>query len=395
MLRTVKSFDLRNQRVLMRVDFNVPLKNGKVEDDFRIRSALPSIKYCIESGASLVLMSHLGRPNGNKDINLSLMPVGEALAGLLEVPIKFSDDCISQDALDTSLSLKSGEIHLLENLRFHKDEEGNDSNFSSRLSRHGRIYINDAFGTAHRKHASNAGTPSYFKNKGIGLLIEKELAYLSGLMKKPKRPLTLILGGSKIDSKLDLIEKFLNKADNILIGGGMAFTFLKALGKNIGNSLIDENMIDTAKSIINKARSNNVKCILPLDVFCAESLDNPTNHSCHPVKDIPSDLMGLDIGPKTIDMFKQILNESKTVVWNGPVGVFEIAPFDNGTRELAKTLSLFKENNKLVIIGGGDTASAIKNFGLLNKMNHVSTGGGASLELLCDLPLPAITSLEA
>ena len=395
MLRTVKSFDLRNQRVLMRVDFNVPLKNGKVEDDFRIKSALPSIKHCIESGASLVLMSHLGRPSGNIDVNLSLMPVGEALAGLLEAPIKFSDDCISQDALDTSLSLKSGEIHLLENLRFHKDEEGNDSNFSSRLSRHGRIYINDAFGTTHRKHASNVGTPSYFKNKGIGLLIEKELAYLSGLMKKPKRPLTLILGGSKIDSKLDLIEKFINKADNILIGGGMAFTFLKALGKNIGNSLIDENMISTAKSIINKARSNNVKCILPLDVSCAESLDNPTNHSYHPVKDIPSDLMGLDIGPKTIDMFKQILNESKTVVWNGPVGVFEIAPFDNGTRELAKTLSLFKENNKLVIIGGGDTASAIKNFGLLNKMNHVSTGGGASLELLCDLPLPAITSLEA
>ena len=395
MLRTVKSFDLRNQRVLMRVDFNVPLKDGRVEDDFRIRSALPSIKHCIESGASLVLMSHLGRPLGIKDMDLSLIPVGEALAGLLEIPIKFSDDCISQDALDTSLSLKSGEIHLLENLRFHKDEIKNSSSFASILSRHGRIYINDAFGTTHRKHASNVGAPSYFKNKGIGLLIEKELAYLSGLMKKPKRPLSLVLGGSKIDSKLDLIQKFLNKADNILIGGGMAFTFLKALGNDIGNSLIDQNMITTAKSIINEARRNNIKCILPVDVICAKSLDKPTNNSSHSVKDIPSDLMGLDIGPKTIELFNQILNNSETVVWNGPVGVFETPPFDNGTKELAKNLSLFKENNKLVIIGGGDTASAIKKIGLSNKMNHVSTGGGASLELLCDLPLPAITSLEA
>lgn len=394
MLRSLTAFDFKGKYVLVRVDFNVPLNGEKVADNFRIRAALPTINYVLEEGAALVLISHLGRPNGKLNPELSLMPVGEELAGLLEMPIKFSHDCISNDALDTSLALKPGEIHLLENLRFYKEENQNDPGFSRILARHGSIYLNDAFGTAHRSHASNVGVVKHFKHRGMGLLIEKEIQFLDSVIRKPNRPLILILGGAKIDSKLELISTFLDKADTILIGGGMSFTFLKAQGKDVGQSLVDENMLDNAKDIINCARAKGVRLLFPDDYLCGKNLGDEFPKGPFNVNAIPEDLMGLDIGPKTIFKYKNIINQSKTVIWNGPLGVFEVEGYQNGTYEIAKILSEFKNSGKMSIIGGGDTAAAVNKFKLEQEMSHVSTGGGASLELLSGNGLPAMQSLE-
>ena len=394
MIKTLKAFDLEGKNILIRVDFNVPVVNERVVNNFRIKSSLPTISTCIESGASITLMSHLGRPNGVKDKNLSLMGVGEELASLLEMPIKFSNDPISTDAIDTSLSLKPGEIHLLENLRFSSGEKENDPIFSSQLARHGQIYINDAFGTAHRAHASNVGVVRSFKHYGIGWLMDKELNFLQRFMIKPKSPLTLVLGGAKIDTKLGLIDQFLSKADYIIIGGGMAFTFLKAKGKEVGGSLVDENMIQMAKKIINKARVQNVKLLLPKDVICGQNLDDDVAKGHCEINSIPEDLMGLDIGPQTLSEYKSILGKSKTIVWNGPMGVFEKISFESGTREMGIHLVSCIANGSKVIVGGGDTASALERFNLLDEMTHVSTGGGASLELLSGNQLPALKALE-
>ena len=394
MIKTLKSFNLRGKNVLIRVDFNVPLDNYRVSNNFRIKAVVPTILTCIEAGAAVVLMSHLGRPKGIIKKELSLIPIGEELAGLLERPIKFSDDCVSMDAIDTSISLKPGEIHLLENLRFHSGEELNDEMFSSRLARHGQIYINEAFGTAHRSHASNVGVVSYFKNYGTGWLMDKELKYLFKSFHKPKLPLTLIVGGAKIDTKLQLIEKFLDIADNIIIGGGMAFTFLKASGKNIGNSLLDKSMLTVAKDIINKARIKNVKILLPSDAICVGTTKNKEKKIECQINDIPNNMMGLDIGTDTIDRFKKIISISKTVLWNGPLGVFEKKDFEFGTYAVAKYLSDRVNDGAEVIIGGGDTAAALEYFGLQKEMSHISTGGGASLELLSGNPLPALLALE-
>ena len=322
------------------------------------------------------------------------MPVGEELAGLMEMPIKFSENATSTDAIDTSLSLRSGEIHLLENLRFNPGEEENDPFFASQLARHGQVYINDAFGTAHRAHASNVGVVSSFKHAGIGWLMDKEINFLQKFMVSPRRPLVLILGGSKIDTKLSLIDQFLSKADYILIGGGMAFTFLKAKGKNIAKSLVDEKMIPIAKKIMNKARVQSVKLILPTDFICGESLDDKDPKGPYEINKIPENLMGLDIGPKTLSRYNSILGESKTVVWNGPMGVFEQKGYEVGTREMGIHLVSCITNGTNVIVGGGDTASALEDFGLIKEMTHVSTGGGASLELLSGNRLPALKVLE-
>jgi len=395
MIRTLRAFNLRGKNILIRVDFNVPMDGERVINNFRIKAALPTINTCLEGGAAVVLMSHLGRPEGKVDTTLSLIPVGEELAGLLEMPIKFSDDCISTDALDTSLSLKSGEIHLLENLRFNPGEKANDTEFASQLARHGQIYINDAFGTAHRSHASNVGVVSPFKHAGIGWLMDKELNFLERLMIKPRRPLTLILGGAKIGTKLGLIEEFLTRADHILIGGGMAFTFLKARGKNVGGSLVDETMVPLAKAIINKARTKSVKLILPNDVICGKTLDDAEPKGPYLLHEIPSGLMGLDIGPETLATFNSILGQSQTVVWNGPMGVFEVDGFEAGTRGMGIHLANCASNDTKVIVGGGDTAAALETFGLLKEMTHVSTGGGASLELLSGNRLPALEALES
>ena len=394
MIRSIKSFDLKGQTILMRLDLNVPINDDKIEDDFRIRSCLPTINYCLESGASIVIMSHLGRPKGQYNSNYSLIPVGESLAAMLEIPIKFSEDCISQDAIDTSMSLKSGEVHLLENLRFYKEEQNNDPEFSNRLSRHGKLFINDAFGTAHRKHASNFGVVDNFKYYGIGLLVERELQYLKGMMHKPKRPLVVLLGGAKVSTKIELIKRYLHGADRIIIGGGMAFTFFKAMGYNIGKSLIEETMVKNARSIIDLARASGKELIFPVDVICSKSLASPPIENAVDVREISNDFMGLDIGPKSISLFNQILESSSTVIWNGPMGVFENNAYSNGTKLVAENLSKISEDGVIVIAGGGDTLSALKHFDTIEKLTHVSTGGGSSLELMSGKNLMALERLE-
>ncbi len=394
MLRSIKSFDLKGQTILMRLDLNVPLTGEKIDDDFRIKASLPTIIYCLNEGASIVIMSHLGRPNGEYDKKYSLIPVGETLASLLEIPIKFSDDCISQDAIDTSLSLKSGEVHLLENLRFYKEEQENDSDFANKLSRHGRIFINDAFGTSHRVHASNFGVINSFKNYGIGLLIENEVKFLKEIINKPKRPLILLLGGAKISTKLELINRFIHQADKIIIGGGMAFTFLKAMGFNVGKSLLESSMIEKAKSIIELARVSGKSILFPVDFICAEDIDSNPLDGAVKIRKIPDGFMGLDIGPQSIENFNEMLNTSSTIIWNGPMGVFEKNSFSKGTKLIANNLIKLVEQNVDVIVGGGDTASALKHFNLIKKFTHVSTGGGASLALMTGKNLKAIEKLE-
>jgi len=393
LIKNLNTFDLKDKRVLLRVDFNVPLDNGVVADDFRIRSALPTIEYCLKQGAGVVIMSHLGRPKGNVNKNLSLIPVGESLADLLEMPIKFSHNCVSEDAHDTSLGISSGEIHLLENLRFHKEETLNDQHFSMLLAKHGQVFINDAFGTAHRAHASNVGIVNHFKQKGMGLLMEKEYVFLKDSFDRPKRPLTLILGGAKIGTKLNLINRFLNKSDMILIGGGMAFTFLKARGYEVGSSLVNDSMLNNANQILESAKQRNVRIILPSDFICAGSF-NGKPEGVFSNREIPNDMVGLDVGPNTIKKFNKHLGQSKTILWNGPMGVFENKHYATGSNEIAKKLVEMNDIGIVTIVGGGDTAAAIRKCGLQNDVTHVSTGGGASLELLSGKTLPAFEALE-
>ena len=394
MIRSLNSFDLKDKKVLIRVDYNVPIEDGLVNDAYRIQCSIPTIKECLDSGASVVLMSHLGRPNGNISEDYSLISVGEVLSDLLEIPIKFSHDCISEDSINVTIGLHPGEVHLLENLRFHAGEEENDFEFSRLLSKHGQIFINDAFGTAHRSHASNVGVTDNFMHKGMGLLMEKEIQYLQHKFKKPKEPLVLLLGGAKISDKIDVIEKFLVNTKSILIGGGMTFTFLKAMGVNIGKSIVDEQMISTANNIIMKARQNRVKIIFPIDFVVSDSINEPTKIEIVSYDSIPDNMMGLDIGPETIKLFSKILTQSGTILWNGPMGVFEKKEFENGTKSIANLLSEIKDQNIVTIVGGGDSASAIRRFSNIKNISHVSTGGGASLELLSGKTLPAIDALE-
>ena len=393
MIRALHSFDVKQKRVLMRVDFNVPIKNDRVVDSFRIRSAIPSIKECLESGTSLVLMSHLGRPNGKIDEKYSLVPVGEALSDILEIPIKFSYDCISEDAINVTIGLHPGEIHLLENLRFHSGETNNDPEFAGKLARHGQIFINDAFGTAHRSHASNVGVTEHFIEKGMGYLMEKEIQFLLERFKKPKHPLLLILGGAKISGKLHIIDRFLDDADTILIGGGMAFTFLKALGVEVGRSMVDKRMVSSAKEIIVRAKRKRVKLVFPVDFVIAEAIENPKEIKTVPFDSVPDSFMGLDIGTETINIFSDYILGAGTILWNGPMGVFEKKEFENGTKALSKMLSLAFDKGVDTIVGGGESAAAVRKFGMNEKMTHVSTGGGASLELLSGHGLPALEAL--
>ena len=393
MIRALHSFDVKQKRVLMRVDFNVPIENDRVVDSFRIRSAIPSIKECLESGTSLVLMSHLGRPNGKIDEKYSLVPVGEALSDILEIPIKFSYDCISEDAINVTIGLHPGEIHLLENLRFHSGETNNDPEFAGKLARHGQIFINDAFGTAHRSHASNVGVTEHFIEKGMGYLMEKEIQFLLERFKKPKHPLLLILGGAKISGKLHIIDRFLDDADTILIGGGMAFTFLKALGMEVGRSMVDKRMVSSAKEIIVRAKRKRVKLVFPVDFVIAEAIENSKEIKTVPFDSVPDSFMGLDIGTETINIFSDYILGAGTILWNGPMGVFEKKEFENGTKALSKMLSLAFDKGVDTIVGGGESAAAVRKFGMNEKMTHVSTGGGASLELLSGHGLPALEAL--
>ena len=393
MIHTLHTFDLKDKRLLMRVDFNVPINNGRVTDDFRLRAALPTIQHCLQQGAAVVLMSHLGRPKGKVVENLSLISVGETLADLLEMPIKFSDDCISEDARDTSLGISPGEIHLLENLRFHDEETLNDPQFSMLLSKHGDVFINDAFGTAHRAHASNVGVVDQFRQKGIGFLMEKELKYLKESFDHPLRPVTIILGGAKIDTKLSMIKRFLSKADTIIIGGGMAFTFLKAKGLEVGSSLIDDKMLSTATQIMNEVKNQRVQLVFPSDFVCAKDLESKPD-GVYLRRDIPEDMMGLDIGPKSIEKFQKIISSSKTILWNGPLGVFEQEYYAQGTKAITEKLVEATEAGQTTIVGGGDTVAAVRSIGFYRDVSHVSTGGGAFLELLSGETLPAFSALR-
>ena len=393
MIHNLHTFDLKDKRLLMRVDFNVPIDNGRVTDDFRLRAALPTIQHCLQQGAAVVLMSHLGRPKGKVVENLSLISVGETLADLLEMPIKFSDDCISEDARDTSLGISPGEIHLLENLRFHDEETLNDPQFSMLLSKHGDVFINDAFGTAHRAHASNVGVVDQFRQKGIGFLMEKELKYLKESFDHPLRPVTIILGGAKIDTKLSMIKRFLSKADTIIIGGGMAFTFLKAKGLEVGSSLIDDKMLSTATQIMNEVKNQRVQLVFPSDFVCAKDLQSKPD-GVYLRRDIPEDLMGLDIGPKSIEKFQKIISSSKTILWNGPLGVFEQEYYAQGTKAITEKLVEATEAGQTTIVGGGDTVAAVRSIGFYKDVSHVSTGGGAFLELLSGETLPAFSALR-
>jgi phosphoglycerate kinase len=393
MIRALHSFDVKQKRVLMRVDFNVPIENDRVVDSFRIQSAIPSIKDCLDSGSSIVLMSHLGRPNGKIDEKFSLVPVGETLSDILEIPIKFSHDCISEDAINVTIGLHPGEVHLLENLRFHSGETNNNAEFARKLARHGQIYINDAFGTAHRSHASNVGVTEYFIEKGMGYLMEKELQFLLEKFKKPKHPLLLILGGAKISGKLHIIDRFLDDTDTILIGGGMAFTFLKALGVEVGLSIVESKMVSSAREIIARARRKRVKLVFPVDFVIAEAIEKPKKMKTVAFDSIPDSFMGLDIGTETINIFSDYILSAGTILWNGPMGVFEKKEFENGTKAISQMLSLAYDKGIDTIVGGGESAAAVRTFGMNEKMTHVSTGGGASLELLSGNTLPALEAL--
>ena len=393
MLRKLKSFDLHSKRILIRVDFNVPILDDVVVDDYRIRKTIPTIKHCIDQGAKVILMSHLGRPKGKIKPELSLMPTGEKLAELLEMPIKFSHDCVSEDAINVSHNLQPGEVHLLENLRFYNEETNNDSQFSMSLSKHGEIFINDAFGTAHREHASNVGIVSHFMNKGIGFLIEKELEFLSETLTDPSLPLLLIIGGAKIDTKIDVINHFLGLADNIVIGGAMANTFLAADGYHMGKSLVESDKIDIAKKILLNASKTKTKIILPID-FTGELDSIGSKDFYHANKDnIKDNMICEDIGQSSIDLFKRVISQSKTIFWNGTVGIAENKKFAVGTESIIDEIV---DSECISVIGGGDTIAAVRNYDdeLISKFSHASTGGGACLELLSGKKLPAIKILD-
>ena len=393
-MKYITDLKLNRKRVLIRVDFNVPLNGGVVVDDFRIRASLPTIKHCLNEGASVVLMSHLGRPNGEIVPAMSLDPVAFCLEDLLGREVMFSEDCISEDAIGLSQQMLPREVHLLENLRFHKGETDNDPEFSSYLAEHADIYINDAFGTSHRSHASNVGVPSIVNETAIGILMENELKYFGDSMKNPEQPCVLILGGAKIGDKIKLIENMMQKAETILIGGAMAFTFLKVQGKNVGSSLIDEENIITAEKILTLAKDTGTNIVLPVDVVAGPKLSDDGTWRVINLSQLKNDEAGYDIGPETTMEFEMVLSNAKTIIWNGPLGVSEIPAFSTGTQAIASAVIDQTEDGAISIIGGGDTASALKQYGLDVGFSHISTGGGASLQLMSGKQLPALEALQ-
>ena len=392
MKKTVKDVDVRSKRVLVRVDYNVPLDaNGNVSDDKRITASLPTINYLLEQGARIILCSHLGRPKGEVKKEFSLAPVAKRLKELLPgVNIYFASDCIGEEAERKAAALKDGEILLLENLRFHKEEEKNDPEFAKKLASLAEIYVNDAFGTVHRAHASTAGVAAYLPAVA-GFLIGKELSIMGGALESPERPFVAILGGAKVADKIGVITNLLNKCDTLLIGGGMAYTFLKAMGYEIGDSLLDAESIDLAKQLMETAKQKGVKLLLPVDTVVAKAFAADAEHMTVASNAIPAGWQGLDIGEKTRELFAAEIKNAKTVIWNGPMGVFEFPEFAKGTEAVAKACA---ECGGTTIIGGGDSASAVKKLGYADKMTHISTGGGASLEFLEGKVLPGVAALN-
>jgi phosphoglycerate kinase len=392
---SVRDLDVANKKVLVRVDFNVPLDQSlTITDDTRIRAAIPTIQYILENGGIPVLMSHLGRPKGERVDSMSLRPVASHLEHLISKKVRFAPDCVGTEVERMAADLREGEVLLLENLRFHSDERSNSPEFAQNLARLADLYVNDAFGTAHRAHASVAGIAAFFEKRAAGFLMEKEIEYLVGALENPSSPFVTILGGAKISDKIAVIQNLLKKVDKILIGGGMAFTFLRSEGLEVGESLVENDKLELAKEIIEDAAEKKVELLLPVDCQVAGEWSPDTQFKAVAVSDIPKGWRGMDIGSQTIDRFTEALGGAGTIVWNGPMGVFEFPHFEEGTRRLAVAVALSGEKGATTIIGGGDTVAAVRKAGVADKMSHISTGGGASLELLEGKKLPGIEALS-
>ena len=390
-IKSIKDIDIKNKRVLIRVDFNVPMKDGKITDDNRIRAALPTIEYAMNQEAKVILLSHLGRPDGKRDMKYTLEPVGEKLAELLDKDVIFAHDCVGEGVWAIIENMRPGAVVLLENVRFYTQEEANDKSFSQQLSKLCDVYISDAFGVVHRAHASTVGITEFVKDKGAGFLLEKEIESLGAVLYHPKNPFVAILGGVKVSDKIAIVDNFSRTADTMIIGGAMAYTFLKAKGFDVGNSIVENDKIELAKKIISRFETKGLKLLLPIDHVVASEIKDGVKWEITKDQNIPAGKMGLDIGPKTIELFKDALKDAAMVVWNGPMGVFETKPFDNGTVQIARMLA---ESNAYTVVGGGDSASAVKKAGVMDKITHVSTGGGASMEFLEGTKLPGIAALE-
>lgn len=392
---TLKDLNIFEKKVLMRVDFNVPIENGQVTDDTRIVAALPSIKHVLDHGGSLILMSHCGRPKGEKNMEYSLKPAVDRLSHLVDVPVSLAPDVIGDDVVDLVNNLKVGEILVLENLRFYKEEEGkgcsleDQDTFSKQLASYGDVYVSDAFGTAHRAHASMVGVTKYMDQCAAGFLLEKEIEYLGKVLASPEKPFVAIIGGAKISGKIDVVINLMDKCDTILIGGGMAYTFFVSQGKKIGDSLLEKDKVELAASILKQAKEKGVNLLLPIDNIVADEFSETANTKIIE-GDVDEGWMSLDIGPKTIELYSEQISTAKTIVWNGPMGCFEMAPFANGTNAICTAVA---NANCTSIIGGGDSVAAVKKSGNADKMSHVSTGGGASLEFMEGKDLPGITAL--
>lgn len=388
----IDEIEVKGKRVFIRADFNVPLdQRGTITDDIRIKGTLPTIKSVLDRGGSVILASHLGRPKGKVDKKYSLAPVARRLSELLEKEVVFLEDCVGKVVEEKASSLRPGDILLLENLRFHAEEEKNDEEFAKQLASLADIYIDDAFAVSHRAHASVEAITRFAKLTGAGLLIKNELSYFSKAMDKPEHPLIAIVGGAKVSGKLEVLENLIQKVDKILIGGGMAFTFLKAKGIEVGKSLVENDLLDTAREVMEKAEKKGVEIILPVDCVVADKVDADADYKTTNVKEIPADWMGLDIGEQTLGLFKEALKDVKTIVWNGPMGVFEIEHFSKGTYEV---INLVADSPALSIIGGGDTDVALHRSGKSDQISYISTAGGAFLELLKGSTLPGIRALE-
>jgi phosphoglycerate kinase len=391
---TIAEINFKGKKTLVRVDFNVPLdKNLKITDDRRIAESLPTIKKLIADGGRVILCSHLGRPKGKPVAEMSLKPAAKRLSELLGKEIKMAPDCVGDAVEKMANALKDGEVLLLENLRFHNEEEKNNPQFAKQLASLAEVYVNDAFGSAHRAHASTEGVTKYITTCAAGFLMEKELKYLGGALSSPKRPFVAVLGGAKISGKIDVIQNLFDKVDSILIGGGMIFTFFKAMGKNIGGSLLEEDKVDLARELLAKAKTKSIKMILPVDCVIADDANETAKSSVVSVDKIPDKMKGLDIGPETVKLFKKELDGAKTVVWNGPMGVFEVDRFAVGTFAIADIMAGITEKGATTIVGGGDSAAAVSKRGLDDKLTHISTGGGASLEFLEGKTLPGVAAL--
>jgi phosphoglycerate kinase len=392
---SIRDLDLAGKRVFIRVDFNVPLDGSRVTDDTRIRETLPTLKLAAEKGARIVLASHLGRPKGKVDPKYSLAPVAAKLAELLGKPVAFAADCVGADAEAKSKALKNGDVLLLENVRYHAEEEKNDPEFAKQLSQLcDGVFVCDAFGSAHRAHASVVGITKYVQKAAAGLLMEKELKYLGGAVSNPERPFVSILGGAKVSDKIEVVQNLMKLADAMLIGGAMAYTFLKSQGLPVGKSLVENDKLDLAKDLLAEAKKRNFRLLLPVDHVLAESPDASAAVKTTDIKDTPENLMGLDVGPQTIAAFSKEISKAKTIVWNGPLGMFEKPAFAQGTLAMARAVAAATAAGAISIVGGGDSVAAVEQSGVANQISHISTGGGASLEFLAGEKLPGVEALS-